>query len=404
MSDGLAFELGGPTGRGRGRKRRRVASASVDEPSPAAATETAFANGGNGAPERLDDTERPDGEEDLPAVVSTRVDVITADAPAADKLPGGAAAPGDGASEKEQSSAPVSQIARLIERRRQKLSAGALEEDELYQLDVAQCADATTADDYSRVPIESFGAALLKRMGWDGKPDGKSEALANAPVSRLLGGEVQAVDAPPGPAAGAPNKRPRGGFASRVDRGSDSDAAGDAGDAEARRCDSPADAPGRRREDERSAANRGGRSDDDRWRRGDNERGCRSSKDGGDRRLPVWYDGEQQRERIRHGGNGDGQDTDRHRDGDREQRRHSRGWSGRERYGGRWGERDERDERYERDERDERYCDYERDGGGHSRRREERFGDSARRTEAGRVRRDGSHSRRDREDACLGRD
>lgn len=82
----------------------------------------------------------------------------------------------------------ISQVAKLIERRRSKVEGGALDEDAAYKIDLDQCADDATAASYSKVPIESFGASLLKRMGWNGKPDGKSEAVAAAPVSKLTGG------------------------------------------------------------------------------------------------------------------------------------------------------------------------------------------------------------------------
>lgn len=191
MSDAVTFQLG--TGTSRIRKRRRVLAASTAaavEPDSAAVT-SAFAS----IVAARDDVDGNDERVDYgdPAVVIENVDVIAA--PPASPLKDSSsplALPDavDGSSEaQERNGAPVSQIARLIERRRLKVSAGALDEDAAYRMDISQCPDEATADAYSRVPVESFGASLLKCMGWDGKPDARSDALAGAPVSRLRGGE-----------------------------------------------------------------------------------------------------------------------------------------------------------------------------------------------------------------------
>lgn len=190
MSDAVTFQLGAHAGAGRGRKRRRVVAAD-DAKVSSATRDDAFLNGEAAAV--VGNKEHHADEDDCPVVV-TRVDVVAAKpepANAGSSADADSSARGGEIKTEEEDAAPVSQIARLIERRRLKQVAGALDEDAAYKLDIEQCSDAMTAEDYSRVPIESFGASLLKRMGWDGKPDGKSEALANGPVSRLLGGEKE---------------------------------------------------------------------------------------------------------------------------------------------------------------------------------------------------------------------
>ena len=49
------------------------------------------------------------------------------------------------------------------------------DENEKYLHDVSLRPDECTEEDYERVPIEQFGMALLKGMGWEkGKPVGKN--------------------------------------------------------------------------------------------------------------------------------------------------------------------------------------------------------------------------------------
>ncbi len=46
-------------------------------------------------------------------------------------------------------------------------------EQDAYKKAVAQAPESSTLEDYERVPVEEFGAALLRGMGWDGKERGK---------------------------------------------------------------------------------------------------------------------------------------------------------------------------------------------------------------------------------------
>ncbi|OAA56645.1 g-patch domain containing protein [Niveomyces insectorum RCEF 264] len=45
-------------------------------------------------------------------------------------------------------------------------------EDDVFQRDFHDAPDASTLDDYEAMPVEEFGAALLRGMGWDGKERG----------------------------------------------------------------------------------------------------------------------------------------------------------------------------------------------------------------------------------------
>ncbi|KAJ3298003.1 hypothetical protein HK104_011298 [Borealophlyctis nickersoniae] len=79
---------------------------------------------------------------------------------------------------------------------------GRLEDEaEKYRHDVKLRPEEATLEDYERVPIEEFGQALLRGMGWEtGKPVGKNpnglvEPIMNKPRPHLLG--LGATPAPP---------------------------------------------------------------------------------------------------------------------------------------------------------------------------------------------------------------
>lgn len=55
-------------------------------------------------------------------------------------------------------------------------------EDDAYRADVASRPDAATLEEYTAVPVEEFGAALLRGMGWkEGESIGKSGSTGNKP-------------------------------------------------------------------------------------------------------------------------------------------------------------------------------------------------------------------------------
>jgi len=60
-------------------------------------------------------------------------------------------------------------------------------EESVYRAAVAAAPDTSTLEDYERVPIEEFGAALLRGMGWDGKEKGKSGRKEVKRRQNLLG-------------------------------------------------------------------------------------------------------------------------------------------------------------------------------------------------------------------------
>lgn len=45
-------------------------------------------------------------------------------------------------------------------------------EEDAFKRDVQRAGEASTLEDYEAMPVEEFGAALLRGMGWDGKPRG----------------------------------------------------------------------------------------------------------------------------------------------------------------------------------------------------------------------------------------
>ncbi|KAH8760898.1 putative Pre-mRNA-splicing factor SPP2, partial [Hyaloscypha finlandica] len=53
------------------------------------------------------------------------------------------------------------------------IRAEPLTEEEAYRRSVATAPDPSTLEDYERVPVEEFGAALLRGMGWNGEEKGK---------------------------------------------------------------------------------------------------------------------------------------------------------------------------------------------------------------------------------------
>ncbi|KAK9896051.1 hypothetical protein P389DRAFT_210871 [Cystobasidium minutum MCA 4210] len=65
--------------------------------------------------------------------------------------------------------------------------APAVTEEEAYALDVAQRPDTPDLEAYQRVPIEDFGAALLRGMGGGNKSRPKVEAYVPKPRTALLG-------------------------------------------------------------------------------------------------------------------------------------------------------------------------------------------------------------------------
>ena len=59
----------------------------------------------------------------------------------------------------------------------EKTILAAPSEDDVYQRDAAQAGAASTLEDYEAMPVEEFGAALLRGMGWDGKPRGQTKEV-----------------------------------------------------------------------------------------------------------------------------------------------------------------------------------------------------------------------------------
>ncbi|KAM0303662.1 hypothetical protein HYE67_003741 [Fusarium culmorum] len=60
-------------------------------------------------------------------------------------------------------------------------------EEDAYQRDIQDAGEASTLDDYEAMPVEEFGAALLRGMGWDGKPRGAVKEVKRRPNRLGLG-------------------------------------------------------------------------------------------------------------------------------------------------------------------------------------------------------------------------
>ncbi|KAG6299014.1 hypothetical protein E4U09_000286 [Claviceps aff. purpurea] len=71
----------------------------------------------------------------------------------------------------------------------------ALSEDEVYKRDAAGAGAASTLEDYEAMPVEEFGAALLRGMGWNGEPTGPKVKQVRRRPNRLGLGAEELKDA-----------------------------------------------------------------------------------------------------------------------------------------------------------------------------------------------------------------
>lgn len=85
-------------------------------------------------------------------------------------------------------------------------------EEDAFKRDVEQAGEASTLEDYEAMPVEEFGAALLRGMGWDGKPRGaKVKEVKRRPNRLGLGAKELKEDEDLGGwnQGGKKNRRPR---------------------------------------------------------------------------------------------------------------------------------------------------------------------------------------------------
>ncbi|KAG5987230.1 hypothetical protein E4U54_005084 [Claviceps lovelessii] len=68
-------------------------------------------------------------------------------------------------------------------------------EDEVYKRDAAGAGAASTLEDYEAMPVEEFGAALLRGMGWNGDPTGPKVKEVRRRPNRLGLGAKELKDA-----------------------------------------------------------------------------------------------------------------------------------------------------------------------------------------------------------------
>ncbi|KAH7159974.1 DExH-box splicing factor binding site-domain-containing protein [Dactylonectria estremocensis] len=85
-------------------------------------------------------------------------------------------------------------------------------EEDAFKRDVEQAGEASTLEDYEAMPVEEFGAALLRGMGWDGKDRGtKVKEVKRRPNRLGLGAKELKEDEDLGGwnQGGKKNRRPR---------------------------------------------------------------------------------------------------------------------------------------------------------------------------------------------------
>ncbi|KTW32157.1 uncharacterized protein T551_00839 [Pneumocystis jirovecii RU7] len=67
-----------------------------------------------------------------------------------------------------------------------KTNTRRLTEDELYRIDILSLPDPSTLEDYENVPVEEFGNALLRGMGWkEGEGIGKNKHVNTKPIKAV---------------------------------------------------------------------------------------------------------------------------------------------------------------------------------------------------------------------------
>lgn len=186
----------------------------------------------------------------------------------------------------------------LLGKRPSKEDKVIVTEDDAYSRDVDAAGAASTLADYEAMPVEEFGAALLRGMGWDGQPRGAKQKEVRRRQNRLGLGAKELDGA--------------------EDLGGWNQKGGKTGPGGKKR--PPRLADYRREEEKKKEERRGGREDSYKRER-ERERG---SGGYGHR------DRERERDGHRHGGHRDGErerdrdghrDRDRHRGYDRDRRR-----------------------------------------------------------------------------------
>ncbi|EWY86843.1 hypothetical protein FOYG_11213 [Fusarium oxysporum NRRL 32931] len=84
-------------------------------------------------------------------------------------------------------------------------------EADAYRRDIQGAGETSTLDDYEAMPVEEFGAALLRGMGWDGKPRGTVKEVKRRPNRIGLGAKELKGEEDLGGwnQSGKKNRRPR---------------------------------------------------------------------------------------------------------------------------------------------------------------------------------------------------
>lgn len=115
----------------------------------------------------------------------------------------------------QEPSADAAALAALLEsssKPKAIIQPSSLTEDQAYRRDAASAGAVSTLDDYEAMPVDEFGAALLRGMGWNGEPRGPRLKEVRRRPNRLGLGAKELKDAEDlggWNQAGAKKKRPR---------------------------------------------------------------------------------------------------------------------------------------------------------------------------------------------------
>nr|KAJ3419736.1 hypothetical protein HK105_006567 [Polyrhizophydium stewartii] len=164
----------------------------------------------NGIARDANDADGPDaGASEPDAAGAGRPDGGAADDPAPTLEEEAVQALRDQASGKEALSRPkIGDLPILVQNAVPGLNAFDNDVDR-YRHDVAMRPDVSTLEDYEQVPIDQFGEAMLRGMGWsDGKPVGKNQGAMVVPVVPKPRPHLLGLGATPAPVVESKSKRP----------------------------------------------------------------------------------------------------------------------------------------------------------------------------------------------------
>ncbi|KUJ07841.1 uncharacterized protein LY89DRAFT_691529 [Mollisia scopiformis] len=158
--------------RGRGRGGKNLLPAEVQAAQEAARKERE--GRGSGKEEGVDVVNSKDGEIEWGLSVRKRVKVDEEE-PTPTSTPVVEEEKVEGKAEEKPKTADEEALAALLGQNKEKRGPDLIikSETDAYRQAIASAPEASTLEDYERVPVEEFGAALLRGMGWKGESHGK---------------------------------------------------------------------------------------------------------------------------------------------------------------------------------------------------------------------------------------